>query len=247
MNAIIPFKFHQEKEIRGMLIDGVPYFVAKDMALLLGYADTNNAIKRHCRGVVKHHPLYTAGGVQQVRVINEADCYLLIFKSNAPFAIRIQDWLAEDVLPEIRRTGYYASSGSAVASIPQTFAEALRLAADQADQIDRLEVKVVEDTPKVEFHDRVAEAINCHDLDHAARVIGTGRNRLARFLRDISIFKAGTTPYQKYIDSGYFKVTEGTRIDQHGKPHLWTKTHITGKGLIYIEKKWHESLLEVAA
>lgn len=58
---------------------GNPQFVAKDVATALGYKDQTNAIKQFCKGVVKHHPLATAGGKQNVRVIYEPDVYRLVF------------------------------------------------------------------------------------------------------------------------------------------------------------------------
>jgi len=58
MNPIIPFQ-SGEFSIRAVDIDGEPWFVGKDVAQALGYADPTNAIKQHCKGVVKHHPLQT--------------------------------------------------------------------------------------------------------------------------------------------------------------------------------------------
>lgn len=85
-----------------------PQFVAKDVVNALGYKDRSNAIKQHCKGVVKHHPLKTKrGDVQDVRIINEPDLYRLIFGSKLESAIAFQDWVFEDVLPSIRKTGGY--------------------------------------------------------------------------------------------------------------------------------------------
>lgn len=94
-------------EIRGSLIDDVPYFVAKDIAVTLGYVDTKNAIKRHCKGVAKYHPLQTSGGMQDVRVINESDVYRLVFGSKLESAVKFESWVVEEVLPSIRKHGAY--------------------------------------------------------------------------------------------------------------------------------------------
>ena len=56
---------------------GTPVFCAKDVATMLGYADTLNAIKQHCKGAAIHRPLETAGGIQQARFITEGDLYRL--------------------------------------------------------------------------------------------------------------------------------------------------------------------------
>ncbi|MBD4655473.1 BRO family protein, partial [Xanthomonas citri pv. citri] len=62
----------------------------------------------HCKGVVNHYPLETAGGVQQVRFISEGDLYRLIVTSKLPAAQKFETWVFDEVLPTIRRHGIYA-------------------------------------------------------------------------------------------------------------------------------------------
>lgn len=98
----------QNNAVRIILDDNnTPSFVASDVALALGYANTSSAIKQHCKGVVKHDTLQTAGGKQTVRIIYEPDVYRLIFGSKLESAAQFQDWVFEDVLPAIRQTGVY--------------------------------------------------------------------------------------------------------------------------------------------
>ena len=85
-----------------------PLFVAKDVATVLGYSDTTNAIKQHCKGVAKHHPIADRmGRCQEMRVITEPDVYRLVFGSKLETAERFQDWVFSEVLPQIRRRGAY--------------------------------------------------------------------------------------------------------------------------------------------
>ena len=109
--ALVPFSF-ENRQIRAFNIDGNPWFVAKDVAEALGYKDPTTAIKSHCKGVRKLCPLSTAGGTQEVRIINEPDTYRLVAGSTLPEAIRFEAWLFEGVLPQIRKTGSYARLGS---------------------------------------------------------------------------------------------------------------------------------------
>lgn len=111
MTNLISFSF-ESSEIRTLTIDGNPWFVGKDACDALGYKDTVNAIKLHCKGVAKYHPLPTPGGTQEVRIINEPDIYRLITGSTLPEAERFERWLFEEVLPSIRKTGGYQSPGS---------------------------------------------------------------------------------------------------------------------------------------
>ena len=97
--------------------NGQPLFVAKDVATILGYKDTVSAIKQFCHGVVKHHPISDSlGRTQNVRVIYEPDLYRLTFGSKLESAVRFQNWVFEEVLPTIRKTGQYQTTPATTSS-----------------------------------------------------------------------------------------------------------------------------------
>lgn len=96
---------YKEAVVRTAVIDGEPWFVAKDVAELLGYVDANGAITRHCKGALKRLPLSTPGGMQQVTIIDEPNLYRLIAHSKLPGAVQFERWVYEEVLPTIRKTG----------------------------------------------------------------------------------------------------------------------------------------------
>ncbi|OCS38032.1 BRO-N domain-containing protein [Campylobacter fetus] len=73
MNEVVLFENKDFGNIRVLGDHLKPMFVAKDVAEALGYTNTNDAIQKFCKGVVKHHPLSTDGGIQNVRVIYEPD------------------------------------------------------------------------------------------------------------------------------------------------------------------------------
>ena len=101
-SAVVPFNF-QTHEVRTVVIDDTPHWVAKDVCEVLGYKDTVNAVKQHCRGVVKHHPIVDAlGRTQEARIIAEPDLYRLIAHSHLPAAQEFEAWIFEEVLPTIR-------------------------------------------------------------------------------------------------------------------------------------------------
>lgn len=114
------------------------------------------------------------------------------------------------------------------------------------EKVMALEAKVQEQAPKVQFHDAVASAINCHTIQEAAKVLGIGPNRLFRCLRDEGLLMDNNLPYQQYIDAGYFRVVEKQYHDQRGESHIYTRTLVTGKGLTYIQRRL-QSRLEPAA
>jgi prophage antirepressor-like protein len=102
------FRHDQFGQIRSIDAEGNPWFVARDVATALGYRDTVNAIKTHCKGVVKRH-LPSNGGKQECSTIPESDLYRLILRSKLPSAEAFQDWVTMEVLPAIRKTGAYSA------------------------------------------------------------------------------------------------------------------------------------------
>lgn len=105
------FKNEQFGQVRMVEIDDKPYFVATDIAKTLGYKDTTNAIKQHCRWVVKHkvpHP-QSKNKTLEVNVIPEGDMYRLITNSELPSAEKFESWVFDEVLPSIRKHGMYAT------------------------------------------------------------------------------------------------------------------------------------------
>ena len=107
MSELNVFAFDSQA-VRVVMVDGQPWFVGKDVACVLGYKDTTNAIKLHCRGVAKHHPILDSlGRTQEVRIISEPDMLRLIVGSKLPAAERFERWVFEEVLPSIRKTGQY--------------------------------------------------------------------------------------------------------------------------------------------
>ncbi|GAB3438214.1 BRO-N domain-containing protein [Insolitispirillum peregrinum] len=108
MSTVIPFEFNSHA-VRVVEIDGEPWFVGKDVAEVLGYADTTNAMKQHCRGVAKRHPIVDSlGRSQQVRVLSEPDVLRLMISSTLPAAQEFEALVFEVILPTIRKTGKYA-------------------------------------------------------------------------------------------------------------------------------------------
>lgn len=87
--------------------DGKVLFCGKDVATALGYKDTRHAISANCKGGVKC-PVLTNGGKQDMTFIPESDVYRLTFSSKLPNAEKFTDWITEEVIPQILRTGSYS-------------------------------------------------------------------------------------------------------------------------------------------
>lgn len=224
----------ENQNIRTVIIDEQIWFVASDVTKILGYQNGRKAIDDHCtKGVTKKYTLLTNGGNQELTIINESGIYQLVINSKMPNAIKFKEWVTGQVLPSIRKTGSYSIKQPEF-KIPQTYAEALRLAADQAERIEEQAKKIEQDKPKVEFADKVLDSKNSISIGEFSKLIGWGQNKLFVWLRDNKYLMSNNIPYQKYIESGYFKVIEYL-IDKKKESKI--KTLITGKGQIYFTDK----------
>ncbi|MNF96368.1 Phage antirepressor protein KilAC domain protein [compost metagenome] len=138
-------------------------------------------------------------------VINESGLYSLILTSRKESAKRFKKWVTGEVLPSIRKTGSFG-----VAAPDLTNAAALRgLLLGYTEQVLQLEAKVAEDAPKVEFYDNVAVATGTQTVQEVAKEFGIGANKFYKLLRDQKILMDHpnrNVPYQKFINSGHFRV-----------------------------------------
>ena len=232
---LIPYQF-EGSPIRVVEVDGVPNFVASDVARALGYTNASKALNDHCKGVTIRYPLDTPGGVQQVRFITEPDVLRLIMGSRLPAAQQFERWVFETVLPAVRRHGLPAAAQFAV---PQTLPEALRLAADLAESNAALTVQVAAQAPKVAALARIAEAEGALCLTDAAKHLQMPPARLIAWLASSSwIFRRhGMGPwvgYQHRIEQGYLVMKVVLRkVDSDGvvTDRQFEQVRITPRGL----------------
>ena len=108
IKPVTPFDFHG---FPVRVIDdghGEPWFIAKDIAEALGYANTSKAINAHCKAINTCHT-EMGGQVRAVQIIPERDMYRLVMKSKLPAAEQFEEWVVGQVLPTIRKTGAYTA------------------------------------------------------------------------------------------------------------------------------------------
>lgn len=95
-------------QVRTINIDGEPWFVGKDVAKILGYKDTSDAMRRHVDDEDKLTRCFTdSGQKRELYIINESGLYSVILSSKLPSAKRFKRWVTSEVLPVIRKTGSY--------------------------------------------------------------------------------------------------------------------------------------------
>lgn len=238
-------------QIRVTVIDDKPMFVAKDVAAMLGYAKPANAITDHCKGVIvlmtPTHNQYGAVVMQNVKFIPESDVYRLIMRSKLPEAEQFQDWVCEEILPAIRKTGGYMVA-KADETPEEIMARALLVAQDtmkrKDERIRQLEGKVetvIKENnklrPKAEFMDRVMDADERIDIGQSAKILNLpfGRNTLFQKLRDMGVFfKNKNEPKQEYVKRGYFVLKEKWIDRNNHDGFMVLKVLVTQKGLEFL-------------
>ena len=110
MNDLQIFRSADFGSIRTIEQDGKVLFCGRDVAAALGYANTKDALSKHCKsdGVAFRYPIRDSlGRTQEARFITEGDVYRLITHSRLPAAEQFERWVFDEVLPTIRRTGGY--------------------------------------------------------------------------------------------------------------------------------------------
>lgn len=115
-------------------------------------------------------------------------------------------------------------------------------------EIKRLETAVEEKeeqlqiaAPRIQFAQDVTDSTNLLSVKEAAKLLRWGQNKLFAALRGMKILQWNNEPYQRFIDSGYFKVKLGTRPGSNGEPITYSTTKITGKGLCWLHKTLQEA------
>lgn len=236
-------------DVRTVLIDGEPYFVGKDIAEILGYAKSRNAIKNHVDDEDKKDaPIQgDLGGTQTMTVINESGLYSLILSSKLPTAKKFKHWVTSEVLPAIRKHGAYMTDEKAfdVVNNKSGLADLLQQAADQLKQKD---IQIAEMKPKALFADSVATSNSTILVGELAKIlrgngIEIGQNRLFDWLRKNGylISKKGSSynlPTQKSMNLGLFKIKETTINHSNGSVSISKTAKVTGKGQQYFINKF---------
>lgn len=231
MNEMIIFRNEDFVEVRIIEIDGEPWFVGKDVASKLGYKDTSDALKNHVDDEDKLTRCFADSGQnREMYIINESGLYSLVLSSKLESAKKFKRWITSEVIPQIRKTGAY--------HVPQTYAEALRALADKAERMEALQKQNQMMQPKADFFDAVTDSKTAIPIGDVAKIldIGIGRNKLFEFLRQKNILTADNRPYQKYIDSGYFRVIE-QKYEVNGEVRINIKTLVFQKGIDWIRKQ----------
>lgn len=227
-NKVEKYVHDEFGELYVLQIEDKFLFPAVECAKILGYATPRDAVKRHCKGVVKH-VVPTAGGKQNVNFIPEGDLYRLIIRSKLTSAQQFEEWVFDGILPSIRKHGAYIMPDllEELQRNTEKNAELLKsLADEQRERIAAEEryrslefenkqlataSKLLEETleevkPKISYYDTILQNPCAVPVTLIAKDYGMPAVRFNQLLYGFHIqYRVGGTweLYQEYADQGY--------------------------------------------
>ena len=244
MNELQVFHNDEFGSVRTLTINGDPYFVGKDVADILGYSNSRDALSRHVddedkNSVVIHDGI--PGNPNQV-VINESGLYSLILSSKLPAAKRFKRWVTAEVLPSIRRHGMYAideiiaNPDLGIAALQALKAEREKRIALTA-QVAMQTQQIAEMQPKVSYYDLVLSCPDALPITILAKDYGWSAQQMNKFLHEQGVqYKLQKTwlLYARYQDKGYTHSETYPYTDHNGNVHNSINTKWTQSGRLFI-------------
>lgn len=255
MNEIKVFNNERFGEVRTVNISGEPWFVGKDIAEILGYANPNEAIQYHIDDDDKLNSKNLSSfemnlGQRGGWLINESGLYSLIISSKLPAAKEFKKWVTSEILPSIRKHGAYMTDTTLerVLTDPDFLIQLATELKKEKEANKALESKIQADKPKVVFADSVAASNTCILIGELAKMLkgngyNVGQNRMFAWLRarGYLISRKGTDynmPTQKSMELGLFQIKETSIVHSDGHVSISKTPKVTGKGQQYLINKF---------
>ncbi len=219
-------------QVRTIVQDGEPWFVAKDVCDVLEIGNTSQSLSRLDDDEKNTIILNEGIGNPEKLVVNESGLYSLIMSSRKPEARQFKRWVTHEVLPSIRKTGGY--------QVPRTMKDALRLAADLVEEKEVLLLEVAQKEqiinelqPKATYYDLILQNKSLLPITVIAKDYGKSGDWMNKKLHEMNVqFKQGKVwlLYQKYAEKGY---TQSRTINVDAEKSVF-HTYWTQKGRIFI-------------
>lgn len=248
MNELEIFKNEEFGEVRTLVLGDEPWFVGKDVASVLGYANPNEAIQEHVDKEDKLNSKTLSSfidinlGQRGGWLINESGLYSLILSSKLPSAKRFKRWVTSEVLPAIRKHGLYAVDE--VLENPDMLISALTsLKAERARNAELEETvaiqsqQIAELKPKASYYDLVLNNKDLVSISVIAKDYGWSAQRMNEYLHKKGVqYKRQKIwlLYQRYAEKGYTSTKTHSYLGSDGDVHISVSTCWTQKGRLFI-------------
>ncbi|HDB8144341.1 TPA: phage antirepressor, partial [Staphylococcus aureus] len=190
MQALQTFNF-EELPVRTLTVDNEPYFVGKDVAEILGYSNTRDALSKHVDEDDKE--ILTSRNTtlenlpnRGLTAVNESGLYSLIFSSKLESAKRFKRWVTSDVLPAIRKHGIYATDNVIEQTLkdPDYIITVLTEYKKEKEQNLLLQQEIGELKPKADYVDEILKSTGTLATTQIAADYGISAQKLNKLLHE---------------------------------------------------------------
>jgi prophage antirepressor-like protein len=240
MNDLQIFRNDNFGEVRTLIVNDEPYFVAKDVADILGYQNGSRDINIHVEEEDRlKYKISTSGQLREQILINESGLYSLILSSKLPQAKQFKKWVTSEVIPTIRKHGAYMTGETleqALTSPDFLIQLATKLKEEQEKNLNlqainsRLEVENEIMQPKAEYFDELVARNLLTNFRDTAKMFQIKQNEFIKFLLDKKYIyrdnKGKLLPYASK-NTGLFEIKETLNFKTDFKT---TQTLITPLG-----------------
>ena len=249
MNELQTFNF-EDLSVRKIEVDREPYFLGKDVAEILGYTRSDNAIRNHVDDEDKlTHQVSASGQKRNMVIINESGLYSLIFDAAKQSknenirkkAKRFKRWVTEDVLPAIRKHGIYATDDVIENTLnnPDYIINVLTEYKKEKEQNLLLQQEIGELKPKADYVDEILNSPGTMTITQIAADYGLSAQKLNKLLHEARLQRRVGKQWVLYTDhmnKGYTKSQTIEIIRSDGTPDTQPQTKWTQKGRLKIHE-----------
>lgn len=247
MNDIQIFQNDEFGTIRTIEIDGEPWFVGKDVAEILGYKDTSDALKKHVDDEDKLTRRFADSGQNRdMYIINESGLYSLVISSKLPTAKKFKRWVTSEVLPAIRKHGAYMAPKTIeeVLLNPDTIIQLATNWKEEQEKRKSLEIETAQQKqiigelkPKADYTDYILKNKSLMAVTQIAKDYGMSGQAMNELLHKLGVqYKMSDQwlLYAKYHGKGYTHSEPIPIEHKDGTTAIKMQTKWTQKGRLFI-------------
>lgn len=237
-NNLRVFTNEEFGSVRTVTIDGEPWFIGKDVATALGYAEPRSAVSKKVesedRGVAE---MATPSGIQKMTVINESGLYSLILSSKLPTAKKFKHWITSEVIPSIRKHGIYMTDNllDAVIDNPEVLQGVIKKLKADKSKTAVLEQQLKTALPKAMYFDKFVDPGYALCFRDTAKEFEIPQKCFINLLIEHGFIfrnsKGELRPASKALEKGLFILRDYTNPCNR---HKGTYTLVTAKGKKFI-------------
>ena len=241
MNEIFNFK---GQEVRTVTINNEPWFVGKDVADILGYSNSKDALSKHVETEDKQIIQRSQNATLDIpnrglTIINESGLYSLILSSKLPQAKEFKRWVTTEVLPTIRKHGAYLTDSKIeeVLLSPDTIINLATQLKEERQKVNLLQIALEESQKQARYLDLIIESKGALRVSQIAQDYGMTANKLNKVLYELGVQHKVNSQwilYKRHMGKGYTDSHTFDFKDKNGCPRTNVSTTWTQKGRLFL-------------